>query len=61
MKTIDEIYNELQNDNELRNSWKEAKDQNQKVKKITIIVFLVIDLLILLFFKSIINFGKFYL
>ena len=55
MKTIDEIYNELQNDNELRNSWKEAKDQNQKVKKIAIIVFVVIDLLILLFCKNIIN------
>lgn len=51
MKTFDEIYNELQNDNninELNNEWKKTQEKNKKNKKIAVTVILIIDLLILL-------------
>lgn len=38
MKTFEEIYEELQNadNDELNNAWKAVKEENRKIKKITI-------------------------
>lgn len=49
MKTLDEIYNELQNgdNNELNNLWKEAKAESDKAKKITLTICAVIDVFLL--------------
>ena len=55
MKNFDEIYNELKNNNELNNVWREAKNQNKKVKRTTIMVLLIIDLIIIIFLKKIVN------
>lgn len=55
MKTFDEIYNELQNanNNELTELWKQAKRENEKSKKISLIICLIIDILVaMLFLKN---------
>ena len=57
MKNFDEIYNELKSNNELNNVWREAKNQNKKVKRTTIMVLLIIDLIIIIFLKKIVNFN----
>ena len=58
MKTIDEIYSELQNDEELNKAWREAKIQNENIKKIIISIFLIIDVVIVwMLLKSSINSG----
>ena len=46
MKTLDEIYEELQNgdNNELNIAWQEAKKENEKTKKITLTICLIIDI-----------------
>lgn len=51
MKTFEEIYEEIQHlDNtELNEAWSEAKKENEKTKKIGIIICLIIDVPILLF------------
>lgn len=47
MKTFEEIYQELQNENnsELNNSWELAKQKSKKAKKIAIICCIIINLL----------------
>ena len=55
MKTFDEVYEKLQNldNSELNNAWKEAKEEKQKAKKITLIICLIIDILaIIMFFNK---------
>lgn len=52
MKNIDEIYNELQDDNELNKTLKEARVEYKKIKKISLIIIVIVDLLILLFFRE---------
>ena len=46
MKMFEEIYKELENadNNELDTLWQEAKKQNEKMKKIAIIICLIIDM-----------------
>ena len=46
MRTLEEIYEELQNadNNELNIAWQEAKKESQKAKKIIIIICLIIDI-----------------
>ena len=60
MKNFDETYNELKNNNELNNVWREAKNQNKKVKRTTIIVLLIMDLIMILFLKKI-DSSKFFI
>lgn len=60
MKTFEEIYEELQNadNNELNKLWQEAKKENEKMKKISIIICLIIDIFfIIMFFKNVTGFG----
>lgn len=55
MKSFDEIYNELQNENntELEEAWQEAKKENRRKKKISIIICLIIDIIYaIMFFKN---------
>ena len=52
MKNIDEIYNELQDDNELNKTLKEARVEYKKIKKISLIIIVIVDLLMLLFFRE---------
>lgn len=55
MKSFDEIYNELQskNNSELENAWQEARKENQKKKKVSIIICLIIDVIyIIMFFRD---------
>lgn len=54
MKTLDEIYEELQkvDNNELNNLWKEAKKEQQKSTKITVSICLIIDILAVIFLIS---------
>lgn len=62
MKTFDEIYNELQKEDnsKLNNAWKEAKKQNEKTKRIAAVICLIMDaLFIFLFYKHITNLGSF--
>lgn len=44
MKSFDEIYNELQNENNagLKKAWQDAQTETQKIKKIGIIIYVVI-------------------
>ena len=61
MKTFDEIYKELQseNSNELNNAWKEAKKEDEKVKKLAGTICLIIDILVgIMFFKNIMKLGS---
>ena len=46
MKTFDEIYNELENNNneELNSAWIEAKEQNKKPKKIGLTIIAILDI-----------------
>lgn len=57
MKTFDEIYEELQNgnNNELNNLWQEAKNEQNKANKISLIICLIIDIcaMIIIFNKGI--------
>ena len=48
MKTFDEIYNELENNNneELNSAWIEAKEQNKKTKKIGLTIIAILDICI---------------
>ena len=50
MKTFDEIYNELENNNneELNSAWIEAKEQNKKTKKIGLTIIAILDICIVL-------------
>ena len=59
MKTLDEIYTELENDNksEIEKVWKEAKKESEKVKKINISICLIINIFIIIFICT--NFKKF--
>ena len=52
MKTLDEICEELQSvdNNELNIAWQEAKKENEKTKKITVIICLIIDILFAIMF-----------
>lgn len=52
MKTFDEIYEELQNadNNELNNAWREAKKENRKIKKITLTICIIIDIIAIVMF-----------
>lgn len=63
MKTFDEIYEELQSQNniELNEAWKEAKKESEKSNKIGLTICLIIDVLILLFFlkNALIAMGHF--
>ena len=62
MKTLDEIYNELQsgNNNELNLAWQEAKKESEKTKKITLTICLIIDIFfVMLLLKSRDMFSKF--
>lgn len=55
MKNFDEFYNELKNidNNELEKLWKEAKIENDKAKKISIIICTIIDILYtIMFFRN---------
>lgn len=55
MKTLDEIYNELQSgdNNELNIAWQEAKKESEKTKKITLTICLIIDIFfVMLLLKS---------
>lgn len=54
MRTLEEIYEELQNadNNELNIAWQEAKKESQKAKKIIIIICLIIDIFAILLLKS---------
>ena len=59
MKTFEEIYEELQNadNDELNNAWKAVKEENKKIKKITITICLIIDIItIISFFHNDISF-----
>ena len=59
MKTFEEIYEELQNadNDELNNAWKAVKEENRKIKKITITICLIIDIItIISFFHNDISF-----
>lgn len=61
MKTFDEIYKELQSENsdELNNAWKEAKKEDEKVKKLAGTICLIIDILVgIMFFKNIMKLGS---
>ena len=60
MKTFEEIYEELQNadNDELNNAWKAVKEENRKIKKITITICLIIDIItIISFFHNDISFA----
>lgn len=52
MKTFEEVYEELQckNSSELNNSWEAAKKESKKSKKISIIVCLIIDAVLVTMF-----------
>lgn len=55
MKTLDEIYEELQSrdNNELNIAWQEAKKESEKTKKIILIICLIIDIFFInLLFRS---------
>lgn len=56
MKTIDEIYNELQNEKsikELSNEWKEIGASKRKYTKISVIICAILDVFVIVFFKKI--------
>lgn len=62
MKTFDEIYSELQkqDNRELYTTWKEAKKQNEKTKKIGAVLCLIMDTFFLfLLYKHITTLGSF--
>ena len=46
MKTLDEIYKELESEDikELDTAWKEAKKESEKSKKITLMICSIIDI-----------------
>lgn len=54
MKTLDEIYQELQNadNNELNIAWQEAKKENEKTKRITVIVCIIINIILIVLFSQ---------
>lgn len=61
MKRFDEIYKELQNENnnELNKTWKKAKKEKEKNKMITVTICLIIDILVvIMFYKNNIRFGS---
>lgn len=55
MKTFDEIYEDLQNEDniELNNAWQEANKESEKTKKIALSICLIIDILIIIIFLNI--------
>lgn len=64
MKTFDEIYEELQNDNneELKILWQEAKKEKEKAQKISRTICLIIDVLIgIIFLSSFIKYKTWFL
>lgn len=56
MKTLDEIYKELESEDikELDTAWKEAKKESEKSKKITLIICSIIDIFAIIFLLKII-------
>lgn len=56
MKTMDEIYEELQNEkgiNELNKEWKEIVASKRKYTKISVIICAILDAFVIIFFKKI--------
>ena len=52
MKTFDEMYQELQmiENQELGNVWKEAQEERKRINKISLIICLIVDMLMIIFF-----------
>lgn len=61
MKTFDEIYEELQSENndDLNIAWEDVKKENKKMKKIAVVICLIVDiLLITIFLKELVKYKS---
>ena len=60
MKKFEELYNEIQETDEIKLAWEEARAEQKKVNKISITISIVVTTaLLILMIISLINFSKF--
>lgn len=57
MKKFEDLYNEISVNNELKESWEQAKEEERKVKTVTIPVYIIITIILLIVIKKFIGFN----
>lgn len=57
MKNLEELYNEIINNKELKVAWQQARKEQQKVNKITISTAIIITVILLIFIIKLIGFN----
>lgn len=57
MKQFEDLYNEINNNEELNNAWKQAREEEQKIKKVTLPIHIVISLILLVVMIKSIGFN----
>ena len=56
MKQFEELYNEISNNEELNNIWNKVKEEDKKIKKITLPIHIVVTIIILMIMIKLVGF-----
>ena len=57
MKQFEDLYNEINNNEELNTAWKQAREEERKIKKITLPIHIVVSLILLVVMIKSIGFN----
>ena len=57
MKQFEDLYNEINNNEELTTVWKQAREEEQKIKKITLPIHIIVTLILLIAMREKIEFN----
>lgn len=57
MKQFEDLYNEINNNEELNNAWKQAREEEHKIKKITLPIHILVTLILIIIMIESIGFN----